>query len=159
MAYKTNTQTYNTSTSKIANFNDFNPDEEKEELKKVRRSINPNTPDTQQYPGNQRYKFNKMTRKMDEIDDDLIDDELDSLEDEKKNEKFFGLIKSAEEKAEERERIRQLELNALKNLIRYTKKHGRHDLEQEIKDYLDSIGEDYAEYDLGHWVEGPQDQD
>lgn len=79
MNYKDNTPTFNVD-RKIVNFKDFNPEEEKQELKKVKRSIDPNTPDKQQYIGNRKYKYNKVTRKMDDINVDDVNDDLDSIE-------------------------------------------------------------------------------
>ena len=86
---------YNTNT-KVANFGDYcnNFEKEKEELKKVRRSIKPNTPDTQKYPKNSKLKFNNITRKMDDLTPDIIDDTLKSMEEET-NEEFNLGIKSA----------------------------------------------------------------
>ena len=65
---------------KVDNFGDYCVDKEKEELKKIKRSINPNTPDTQKYPKNSKYKFNHITRKMDDLTPDIIDDKLKSIE-------------------------------------------------------------------------------
>ena len=64
----------------VASFGDYCVDKEKEELKKIKRSINPNTPDTQKYPKNSKYKFNHITRKMDDLTPDIIDDKLKSIE-------------------------------------------------------------------------------
>jgi hypothetical protein len=81
---------YNTNT-KVANFGDYcnNFEKEKEDLKKVKRSINPNTPDTQKYPKNSKFKFNNITRKMDDLTPDIIDDTLKSMEEET-NEELGG---------------------------------------------------------------------
>jgi hypothetical protein len=78
--------TYNVNRN-VANFGDYcnNFEKEKEELKKVKRSINPNTPDTQKYPKNSRYKYNRITRKMDDLTPDIIDDQLKSMEDVKES--------------------------------------------------------------------------
>ena len=67
---------------KVATFGDFsnNIESEKEELKKVRRSTVPNTPDGQQHIGNGRYKFNKVTRKMDDLSPAEVQDKLDSID-------------------------------------------------------------------------------
>jgi len=70
------------SNNRISNFSDYcdNFEKEKEELKKIRRSIKPNTPDTQKYPKNSKFKFNRITRKMDDLTPDLIDDQLDKMD-------------------------------------------------------------------------------
>ena len=78
--------TYNVNRN-VANFGDYcnNFEKEKEELKKVKRSINPNTLDTQKYPKNSRYKYNRITRKMDDLTPDIIDYKLKSIEDVKES--------------------------------------------------------------------------
>ena len=81
MSYEPNDQNYQTSNSRIASFNDFssNVSKEKEELKKVDRSTIKNNDDTHQIPGNRRYKFNRVTRKMDDLSKGEIKDKLDSI--------------------------------------------------------------------------------
>lgn len=64
---------------KVVNFKDFSGDTEKEELNKVKRSTKPNSED-QQHIGNSRYKFNKVTRKMDDLSPDIIDDKIEAIE-------------------------------------------------------------------------------
>jgi len=73
--------TYNVNRN-VANFGDYcnNFEKEKEDLKKVKRSINTNTSDTQKYPKNSRFKYNRITRKMDDITPDIIDDQLKSMD-------------------------------------------------------------------------------
>lgn len=80
MTYKTNTPNYNGKS--VSNFSDFidNIESEKEELKSVKRSINPNHDDTQKYPKNSKLKFNKITRKMDDLTLPEIEDKIDSIE-------------------------------------------------------------------------------
>jgi hypothetical protein len=77
-----NQPTYNTNRN-VTNFGDFcaNIDSEKEELKKMKRQTIPNTPGRHQIPGNRRLKFNKVTRKMDDISPYEINDKIDSIED------------------------------------------------------------------------------
>ncbi len=84
MPYKDNTPTFNVN-RKVVNFKDFlaNKESEKEELKKVRRSTDPNS-EEQQHIGNSRYKYNKVTHKMDDLSPDMIDDKIDSIESEEK---------------------------------------------------------------------------
>ena len=80
MSYKENTPTFNVN-RKVVNFKDFLSDPKREEtdLKKVRRSTKPNSED-QQHIGNSRYKFNKTTRKMDDLSPAEIDDSIEAIE-------------------------------------------------------------------------------
>jgi hypothetical protein len=81
MTYKDNTPTFNVN-RKVVNFKDFlsDPKGEETDLKKVRRSTKPNSED-QQHVGNSRYKFNKTTRKMDDLSPAEIDDSIEAIED------------------------------------------------------------------------------
>ncbi len=81
MPYKDNTPTFNVN-RKVVNYKDFlsNVEAEKEELKKVRRSTKPNSED-QQHLGNSRYKFNNVTRKMDDLSPEQVQDKIDSIDD------------------------------------------------------------------------------
>ena len=67
---------------KVVTFGDFtnNIESEKEELKKVKRSTVSNTDDQQQHIGNGRYKFNKVTRKMDDLSPEEVQDKLDAID-------------------------------------------------------------------------------
>ena len=80
MSYKENTPTFNVN-RKVVNFKDFlsDPKGEETDLKKVRRSTKPNSED-QQHIGNSRYKFNKTTRKMDDLSPAEIDDSIEAIE-------------------------------------------------------------------------------
>jgi hypothetical protein len=80
MSYKENTPTFNVN-RKVVNFKDFlsDPKGEETDLKKVRRSTKPNSED-QQHVGNSRYKFNKTTRKMDDLSPAEIDDSIEAIE-------------------------------------------------------------------------------
>ncbi len=80
MPYKDNTPTFNVN-RKVVNYKDFlsNVEAEKEELKKVRRSTKPNSED-QQHIGNSRYKFNNVTRKMDDLSPAEIEDKINSVQ-------------------------------------------------------------------------------
>jgi vacuolar-type H+-ATPase subunit I/STV1 len=114
--------TYNVN-RKVANFGDFtaNIGAEKEELKKVRRSTKPNSED-QQHIGNARYKFNKVTRKMDDLSPSEIDDSIESIEklEEAKKEEKIEFLDEHPKYDELNKKIK--ELNALakeisKNLV------------------------------------------
>jgi hypothetical protein len=80
---------------KVATFGDFssNIESEKEELKKVRRSTVPNTPDGQQHIGNGRYKFNKVTRKMDDLSPKEVQDKLDAIDELEETNELFNFNK------------------------------------------------------------------
>jgi hypothetical protein len=80
MNYKENTPTFNVN-RKVVNFKDFlsDPKGEETDLKKVRRSTKPNS-EEQQHIGNSRYKFNKTTRKMDDLSPAEIDDSIEDIE-------------------------------------------------------------------------------
>lgn len=84
MTYKDNQPTFNVN-RKVVNFKDFinNVDSEDLKLNKMKRQSKPNSED-QQHIGNQRWKFNKVTRKWDDINPDVIDDKIDAIEDFKK---------------------------------------------------------------------------
>ena len=90
MTYKDNQPTFNVN-RKVVNFKDFsvNPNAEKEELKKMDRQNKPNSED-QQHIGNSRYKFNKTTRKMDDLSPAEIEDKIEAIED------FEGTNESAD---------------------------------------------------------------
>lgn len=85
MTYKDNTPTFNVN-RKVVNFKDFskNVDCEEWKLKKLKRGFKPNSED-QQHIGNQRWKFNKTTRKWDDLSPDMVDDKIEAIEDFKKN--------------------------------------------------------------------------
>lgn len=79
MDYKNNTPNYKT--KNVNNFSNFvqNIDKESEELDDLKRSMNKNHDDTQKYVKNSKFKFNKVTRKMDDISLDEIDDKIKAL--------------------------------------------------------------------------------
>ena len=92
MTYKDNTPTFNVN-RKVANFKDFlaNPNAEKEELEKMDRQNKPNSDEHQKNFANSRYKYNKVTHKMDDLSPAEIEDKIDAIEDfEGTNEEFFG---------------------------------------------------------------------
>jgi hypothetical protein len=94
MTYKDNTPTYNVN-RKVVNFGDFanNLEAEKEKLKKVKRSFQPNS-DRQNFPSNTRNEFDPITRKITAYTEDEIDDKLAQIEN------YEGLEESKSEKAE-----------------------------------------------------------
>jgi len=64
---------------KVKGFEDFKREEEKESLKKTRRSFVPNS-DQQQYTTNTRNEFDENTRKITALTKDEVEDKLDAIE-------------------------------------------------------------------------------
>lgn len=91
MTYKDNQPTFNVN-RKVVNFKDFtsNVDAEKEELEKMDRQNKPNSDEQQKNFSNSRYKYNKVTHKMDDLSPAEIEDKIDAIESEETNEEFFG---------------------------------------------------------------------
>jgi len=79
MTYKDNQPTFNVN-RKVVNFKDFSADSEKDELKKMNRQNKPNSDEYQKNFANSRYKFNKVTRKMDDLSPAEIEDKIDAIE-------------------------------------------------------------------------------
>lgn len=79
---KDNTQNYNTRSTNIKHFRDLedNSYEERDELEKVKRSYFHNDDHVHDLPNLTKYKFNKVTRKMDDISQDVVRDKIDSLD-------------------------------------------------------------------------------
>ena len=76
MTYKDNTPTFNTN-RKVVNFKDFNNDSEEVELSKIKRQTKPNSNSGQQFIGNPKTKYNKVTHKLDtNLDPEMIDDKI-----------------------------------------------------------------------------------
>lgn len=67
-------------TKKVVNFNDFNREIEKSDLKDTSRGFSKNTNDGQQVVGNQKMVYNKVTRKWDNVTKDMIDDKIDAID-------------------------------------------------------------------------------
>jgi hypothetical protein len=93
MTYKDNTPTFNTN-SKVRNFGDFcnTWEEEKEKLKKVKRSYQPNS-DKQNFPTNTRNEYSPVTHKITAYTEDEVEDTLDYMQkmEESKSEKADSL--------------------------------------------------------------------
>jgi phosphate uptake regulator len=64
----------------IVNFKDFSKEEEKQELAKLKRGFVKNNKTTHSFPNNSKYKFNKVTRKMDELSLDMVEDSIEAIE-------------------------------------------------------------------------------
>jgi len=77
--YKTNTPNY------VKNFSDFGLDN-KEDLKKIKKTITKNDSETKQIIGNKKLYFNPITKKMDDLSPEEINDKL--IESNKHIEKF-----------------------------------------------------------------------
>ena len=92
MTYKDNTPTFNAN-SKVRNFGDFcdNWQEEKEKLKKTKRSYQANS-DRQSFPTNTRNEYNPVTHKITAYTKDEVEDTIQRMQEleeanEKKSEK------------------------------------------------------------------------
>ena len=81
---KDNTQNYQTSNTRIQHFSDYtdNPAKEKEELKSVKRSYVDNEDQIHNLPNVSKYKYNKVSNKMDDVSQDQIKDRIEAIEDE-----------------------------------------------------------------------------
>lgn len=82
MGYKPNTQNYYTGNSRITSFKDFdkNKVEELGELKSVRRSFTRNEDETGDIGNKKKFKFNRVTHKMDDESRPEIEDRIDQLD-------------------------------------------------------------------------------
>jgi hypothetical protein len=94
MAYRDNQPTFNVN-RKVANFGDFsaNIEDEKEELSKMNRQNKPNSDEQQKNMSNSRYKFNKVTRKMDDLSPAEIQDKLDAIDELDETNELFNFNK------------------------------------------------------------------
>lgn len=74
--------------SKVSNFQDFcnNWESEKEKLKKVKRSFQPNS-DRQNFTSNTRNEYNPVTHKITSYTKDEVDDILNKMDELEKPEK------------------------------------------------------------------------
>jgi hypothetical protein len=121
MTYKTNTPNY--ITKKVSNFSDFidNIESEKKELKSIKRSINHNHNDTQKYPKNSKFKFNKITRKMDDLTLSEIEDKIEEsskitdLKIYQSELNMLNKIKSTGDKNVKRKKFLEKEIDKLKS--------------------------------------------
>ena len=75
-----NVDNYNVN-RKVSTFGDFcdKIGAEQEELKDVKSSYSKNS-ERQQFPKNSKFKFNKVTRKMDDLSPEEVDDDIDAIE-------------------------------------------------------------------------------
>lgn len=92
MAYRDNQPTFNVN-RKVANFGDFSANTEKEELAKMSRQNKPNSDEHQKNMSNSRYKFNKVTRKMDDLSPAEIQDKLDAIDELDETNELFNFNK------------------------------------------------------------------
>jgi len=83
MPYNPNDPNFQTKNSRVLSFNDFeeNIGKEKEELKKVNRSFKKPDSEINQTPGNPKFKYNKVTHKIDTLSKAEVEDDLDAIED------------------------------------------------------------------------------
>ena len=85
MTYKDNTPTYNVN-RKVVNFKDFDPKSEKDELNKVKKSYKKTDLDV--HRKERKDKFNRATRKLDDLDKSEVEDKLEVIEENSTFEEF-----------------------------------------------------------------------
>lgn len=90
MQFNTNDQNYQTSNSRVLNFNRFssNLKKEKDELQKMAGMSVKNDDEKHQVPGNTSYKFNKVTNKMDDMTPAEVKDKEEAIELDKPKHKY-----------------------------------------------------------------------
>lgn len=98
---------------KIANFHDYvdNIDAEEQELKKARRGFTKNS-EIQQFPKNSKLKFNKVTKKMDDLTSDMIDDQIETIDQLKEGKRSDINLAEVREKKKKRYRKEIKELDS-----------------------------------------------
>jgi hypothetical protein len=79
---KDNTQNYETPNTRIQHFSDFNANKgaEKSELGKVQRSFTDNEDQVHNLPNLTKYKYNKVTHKMDNLSKDEVTDKINAID-------------------------------------------------------------------------------
>jgi len=94
---------------KVATFGDFsnNIQSEEEELAKMNRQNKPNSDEHQKNMSNSRYKFNKVTHKMDDLSPSEIQDKLNAIDELEETNELFNFDKKFKDKS----------LNSLKSEI------------------------------------------
>jgi hypothetical protein len=104
---------------KVVTFGDFtnNIESEKEELKKVKRSTDPNSDEHQQHIGNGRYKFNKVTRKMDDLSPAEVQDKLDAIDELEETNESVGKLRAFETSGRFSPDILILKINELVEVV------------------------------------------
>lgn len=80
---KDNTPNYQTSNSKITHFRDFtdNVKKERDELEDINRSFTKNDNQVGNLSDITKKKFNKVTRKIDDLSKDEVEDKIKSMDD------------------------------------------------------------------------------
>ena len=80
--YKHNTPTFDTTSKRIDNFKDFtqNLPEEDKELKDVKRSFRHEQGEVGNIPNKSKYKYNKVTHKMDDLSKAEVEDKIKAIE-------------------------------------------------------------------------------
>ena len=99
---------------KVATFGDFssNIESEKEELAKMNRQNKPNSDEHQKNMSNSRYKFNKVTRKMDDLSPSEIQDKLNAIDELEETNELFNFNNKFKDKS-----FKDKSLNLLKDEI------------------------------------------
>lgn len=151
MTYKTNTPNYNTKNRSVSNFSDFvnNKEKEKEDLKDLKRSINPNHDDTQKYPKNSKFKFNKITRKMDDMTLPEINDKIEEGTSNEETDlkiyqselKMINKIKPTGDKHKKRKEFLEKEIDKLKSKL---------EVSESLSNKIDSMSRFLDDYESNH---------
>ena len=86
---------------KVATFGDFsnNIQSEEEELAKMNRQNKPNSDEHQKNMSNSRYKFNKVTHKMDDLSPSEIQDKLNAIDELEETNELFNFDKKFKDKS------------------------------------------------------------
>jgi hypothetical protein len=86
---------------KVATFGDFsnNIQSEEEELAKMNRQNKPNSDEHQKNMSNSRYKFNKVTHKMDDLSPSEIQDKLNAIDELDETNELFNFDKKFKDKS------------------------------------------------------------
>jgi hypothetical protein len=86
---------------KVATFGDFsnNIQSEEEELVKMNRQNKPNSDEHQKNMSNSRYKFNKVTHKMDDLSPSEIQDKLNAIDELDETNELFNFDKKFKDKS------------------------------------------------------------
>ena len=86
---------------KVATFGDFsnNIQSEEEDLAKMNRQNKPNSDEHQKNMSNSRYKFNKVTHKMDDLSPSEIQDKLNAIDELEETNELFNFDKKFKDKS------------------------------------------------------------
>ena len=87
--YQPNSINYNTEQSDVISYKDFDPDMEKEELMKLKRSFNKNPISDSDIANTYKKRFNKITKSWEDISKEEIEDGIQAIEEIKESADSF----------------------------------------------------------------------